>query len=215
MNYFAHGMPFTDRPWFLAGTAVPDWLSAADRKVRLRPERVAPFADGSGSARAEIAAGILRHIEDDLRFHRAAAFYETSGELTRLIRGALGTDDGFRPGFLGHVVTELLLDAVLIEARPPLLDAYYDALARVDPEQVQQAVNRMARVATDRLSPFIPLFCRERFLQDYLEPDRLLFRLNQVLRRVGLRLLPDGFTDVLKAGRAVVHPRAAALLPAI
>ena len=27
VNYFAHGLRFLNRPHFLAGTAVPDWLS--------------------------------------------------------------------------------------------------------------------------------------------------------------------------------------------
>ena len=32
MNYFAHALPFFDRPYFVAGTAAPDWLAAADRQ---------------------------------------------------------------------------------------------------------------------------------------------------------------------------------------
>ena len=38
MNYLAHGFRFTDEPYFLAGTAAPDWLSVIDRKMRLRVE---------------------------------------------------------------------------------------------------------------------------------------------------------------------------------
>ena len=33
MNYFAHGVRFLEDPYFLAGTAVPDWLSVVDRRV--------------------------------------------------------------------------------------------------------------------------------------------------------------------------------------
>ena len=37
MNYFAHALPFLDDdPYFVAGTGVPDWLSVADRDVRVR-----------------------------------------------------------------------------------------------------------------------------------------------------------------------------------
>lgn len=213
MNYFAHGMRFTGRPYMLAGTAAPDWLSAVDRKVRLRPGRVEPLADGTGTVQAEVAAGVLRHLEDDRWFHRTAVFYETSGQLTRLVRHALGTDDGFRPGFLGHILTELVLDGVLIDSNPRALDAYYRALAEVDPEQVQTAVNCMATKQTSCLASFIPLFCREEFLRDYLEPERLLYRVNQVMRRVGLRLLPDEFADVLATAWTVVRPRRHLLLP--
>ena len=36
MNYFAHGWNYVDAPYVLAGTAVPDWLSVVDRRVRAR-----------------------------------------------------------------------------------------------------------------------------------------------------------------------------------
>ena len=84
MNYFAHGMAFLDEPYFLAGTAVPDWLNVADRKVRLRREQVLPWADGSGSPIAQFAAGILRHLDDDDWFHAAPGFEQVAGELTKI-----------------------------------------------------------------------------------------------------------------------------------
>jgi hypothetical protein len=206
-------MRFVNRPYYLAGTAVPDWLSVADRGVRVRAGRIEPLADNSGSDTAELAAGILQHLEDDRAFHKSRAFAETTGDLVRLFRETLGADDGFRVGFLGHVITELLLDTVLIDERPGLLDAYYAALDRIDPTVVETAVNHMARGSTSRLAPFIPLFRQVEFLRDYSEPTRLLFRLNQVLARIRLRQLPDDFAEALAAARLIVEPRAQELLP--
>lgn len=212
MNYFAHGLRFVDRPWFLAGTAIPDWLSVSDRQARVRARHVAPFADESGSPTAEIAAGILQHLHDDAWFHATPAFYAVSGELTNLFRRALPADEGHRPSLLGHIVTELLLDAVLIAREPVRLDAYYAALEQVDPLAVQAAVNQMARQPAERLVQFIPLFSRERFLGDYLSAERLRFRLNQVLRRVKLSPLPEEIDAVLSLAREIVELHAAALL---
>ena len=206
-------MRFVDRPYFLAGTAVPDWLSVADRAVRMRVNRVEPFVDGSGSLQAELAAGVLQHIHDDRWFHQTPAFYETCGELTRLFRNYLSRDDGYRPGFLGHITLELLLDAVLIEANPPLLDAYYQALAQVDPLEIEAGVNKMSRETTTQLTKWIPLFQREQFLRDYVDPPRLLHRLNQVMRRIKLKQLPDEAADVLVDARGVVEQRVQELLP--
>ena len=214
MNYFAHGMRYTDRPYFLAGTAIPDWLSVVDRKVRVRGQHVKPLADGSGEAAAELAAGVLQHLDDDQWFHNSAAFYETSGELTRLFRERLAGEDGYRSGFLGHIVTELLLDGVLVERNPLLLDAYYDALLSIDPAIIEQSVNRMARKSTSRLAALIPRFIDEQFLRDYSDPPRLAFRLNQVLRRIKLKQLPDDFTDVLSVAQVIVTERADQLMPA-
>lgn len=213
MNYFAHGRLYLDRPYFLAGTAVPDWLSVVDRKVRMRSKRVEPFADGSSTIEAELAAGVLQHLQDDQWFHDSRAFIETSSELTRLFRELLGPEDGFRPGFLGHIVTELLLDAVLIQQNPRLLDDYYAVLHELDYGRIESAVNGMSKFSTDRLAEFIPLFIESRFLFDYLEPANLLFRLNQVMRRIKLKQLPDRTCTVLEAGRKIVEKRAGELLP--
>ena len=59
MNYFAHALPFLDRPYFLAGTAVPDWLTVADRKVRLRSKHVEVFLDDADPCVAAVASGVL------------------------------------------------------------------------------------------------------------------------------------------------------------
>ena len=212
MNYFAHGRSYTDRPYFLAGTAVPDWLGVIDRKVRLREKLVLPFADGSGSATAELAAGLLQHFEDDQWFHNSPAFYETSGKLTRLFRDALGTEDGHRSSFLGHIVTEIILDGYQIEENPHELDAYYDAIAGIDPNEIQRAVNLMARKSTTKLSLLIPRFHQEQFLRDYQQPHRLLYRLNQVMKRIKLSPLPASFEQELKEAQTIVKPKTKELL---
>jgi hypothetical protein len=212
MNYFAHGVRFLDRPYFLAGTAIPDWLSVVDRQVRLRAKHVEPFASGEATPEAELAAGILQHLRDDAWFHATGAFARVSAELTILFRETLPPDDAHRPSFLGHIVTEMLLDAVLIARDPRALDNYYEALLRLDGERIERAVNRMARRPTDRLALFIPLFGQERFLADYQDPARLFVRLNQILRRVKLAPLPQAAQNVLADALGIVEPSAGDLL---
>lgn len=212
LNYFAHGIRFLDRPHFLAGTACPDWLSVADRGVRLRSRRVSPFVDDSGSPRAEFAAGVLQHLADDDWFHSTRAFHETTAELGRAFK-PFGDDDGFRAGFLGHIGTELLLDAVLIERHPKRLDDYYAALEQVDADEVSSFVSDMALRSPERLPRFVGLFRSVQFLRCYTDPHRLLTRLNQVLDRVRLPNLPDRAVTVLEVGYGLVAARADELLP--
>jgi hypothetical protein len=107
----------------------------------------------------------------------------------------------------------MLLDAVLIERHPERLSRYYAALSQLDTGLVEAAVNRMARRTTDRLAAFIPLFVNERFLLDYLDTRGLLFRLNQIMRRVTLKPLPADFADALDKSRNIVEKQAAGLLP--
>jgi hypothetical protein len=213
MNYFAHGIRFLDRPWFLAGTALPDWLSVIDRRVRLRHKHVLERADGSGSIDAELAAGAWQHFEDDRWFHKTRAFAEATAHLARLFRDFLGPGDNFRCGFLGHITCELLLDSVLIERHPGLIDRYYAGFAQLDVARLSDAVRDLAGQPVE-VAHWLPLFCREQFLRDYADSARLAYRLNQVLRRVKLDPLPVGIEEPLSAGRSIVRSYADGLLPA-
>jgi hypothetical protein len=212
LNYFAHGREFLDNPYFLAGTAVPDWLNVIDRRMRVRSKRAVEFIADEQPTTAAVARGIVQHHRDDDWFHQTRAFVELCLDFAVRIRNVLPADEGFRPSFLGHIRVELLLDAHLIAARPEVLTAYYQALRQVDPQLVQQAVNRMATKETDRFPIFLPRFIDERFLYDYAADDTLLMRLNHVLRRVGLPLLPADFAEILGPMRLSVQQRQRELL---
>ncbi len=213
MNYFAHALNHLNRPYFVAGTGIPDWLSVVDRKVRFRPHHLEPFADASGSIAAEVAAGALQHLHDDGWFHATRGFAEVTTELTHLFRSRLGADDKYHCGFLGHVGMELLLDGLLIERFPDEFEEYWRVLAGLDSQAVEIAVNLVGRQPTNRLAWFIDLFRREQFLRCYLDSHRLLTRLNQVLTRVKLSPLPAKATSILEASRSIVRDRLSDLLP--
>lgn len=215
MNYLAHGIRFLDRPYFMAGTAVPDWLSVVDRRVRMRTKRIVPLLHQwpQGSPESEVAHGILQHLADDDWFHTTLGFNAVTSQMTALFRLAL-PGDMFLNGFLGHIVTELLIDAELSERRPDHLEGYYQSMHRVDPHVVERVVNACGRDSTDLLAQFIPLFIAEGFLHDYRDSRRLLRRLNQVMRRVKLEQLPGSVVAVLEAGRGLVATHLHDLLPA-
>jgi hypothetical protein len=215
MNYLSHALPFLADPYFVAGTGVPDWLAVVDRSVRLRAKNVEPLAADPHRETAAVARGLLQHFHDDAQFHKTRAFTETSLELSAAVRPVLAADDGFRPSFLGHLLVEVLLDWSLAEDDPGTLDSYYRALESVDPPSVQAAVNRMSARGTDRLAPMIFLFCRERILYDYGQDDKLVLRMNQVMRRVGFPPLPAGVQELLPAARQLVRRRRHELLEGI
>ncbi|MCH5377879.1 MAG: hypothetical protein JJ992_28315, partial [Planctomycetes bacterium] len=212
MNYFAHGRDYVDKPYFLVGTAVPDWLSVIDRRMRARRRHVAAFLDDQDRRVAEIASGILQLLHDDRWFHQTRAFAELSLQLTRGIRGILPDDSSFRPSFLGHILVEILLDGVLIEQQPDRLDEYYAAFDRVDRQVVEESVNRMATRQSDLLAAFISRFLAERFLYDYLDDEKLLWRLNHVMRRVNLTRLPNHFLEIFPEARRSIRRRREELL---
>jgi len=212
MNYLAHGRFFVGEPYRLAGTAVPDWLNVSDRGVRVRSKHALPFVDDADPRVAQLASGIVRHHTDDAWFHENATFAELCWQFTVRIRDAVGPDDGLRPSFVGHVLVEMLLDAALADQNPGLLDDYYAALAAVDGLTVLAAVNRMAPRPAVRLGQLVGLFVESRFLYDYAEDAKLVYRLNQVLARVRLPPLPASVEAILPEARQLVYQRSGTLL---
>ncbi len=213
MNYLAHGYRFTDEPYFVAGTAAPDWLSVIDRKMRLRARRAAEYVADGDPALAAIARGVVQHHHDDEWFHQTLAFTELSLAFAVEVRRVLPGDEGFRPSFLGHILVELLLDSALAEEEPTRLDNYYAALEQIDPATVQVTINQLATRTSDRVETLIPRFNCERFLFDYGRDDKLLVRLNHVMRRVSLPALPEDLAELFPVMRRQVRERRYQLLP--
>ncbi|MFP6600937.1 MAG: hypothetical protein VB862_00275, partial [Pirellulaceae bacterium] len=91
---------------------------------------------------------------------------------------------------------------------------YYQVMDSVDGQLVEAAFNAMSPRPVQGLERFIGLFSAERFLYDYTDDGKLLRRLNQVMRRVKLPLLPDETCDLLKTVRPLVRDRKEDLLTA-
>ena len=162
---------------------------------------------------AELASGIKQHLDDDHWFHSTQGFLEISTDMSILFRQIFTHDETARVGFLGHIVTELLLDRVLIEQNPGLIDEYYAAFSEIDPLQTEIATNKMTTKETDKLKLWLAQFSKEAFLRDYLDSQRMLVRLNQVMNRVKLQPLPVETISVLNTGRKIVEKRLNDLLP--
>lgn len=229
MNFLAHGWHCLHRPYLLAGTAAPDWLRVVDRRLRLRPRAMHDWVQGADRVCSEVARGVLRHHADDAWFHATEAFQTLQWECARLLRERLPGDEGFRPSFVGHVLVELLLDAVLAERQPAHLAAYYGALEALDPVELAGAIGRMTAMGSPPgamngtvlhpaavevagpLAALIERFLCDRFLYDYADDGKLLTRLNRVLDRVGLAPLPEAVQEVLPRMREQVRRRWRAL----
>jgi hypothetical protein len=62
----------------------------------------------------------------------------------------------------------------------------------------------MIGVDASTLAPIIERFVAIKFLYDYQHDESLTFRLNQVMRRVGLPALPPRFIGILPDARRLI-----------
>ncbi|MFO0914601.1 MAG: hypothetical protein U0795_16705 [Pirellulales bacterium] len=208
MNYLAHGCRFLGDAARLAGTALPDWLNVLARRTRVRQARALEFVDHASPFVRRLAAGVVDHHRDDDEFHRSAAFAELNWRFAAAVRDATADPTGMRPMFVGHVLIEVLLDAELERRRPGLIDAYYGALGELDGDELDQGVNLLTPRPVAGVAVWLDRFLAEKFLYDYLSDAKLLFRLNQVMRRVGLPELPVATLDIFPQARQAVEERA-------
>ena len=212
MNFLCHAMPYFEAPLVAASTAVPDWLSVVDRKIRARGKLARQVLDSDDDELRDVATGVIRHIEDDRWFHGTQAFVDTNMRLAVQLRDRLPGDQGFRPTFVGHILIEMLLDAFWIRDDPSIGKQYYSILKSISPLTIQRCVNTISGKPTDKLAVTIERFIEIRFLYDYLDHDKLLVRLNQVLKRVRLPQLPESIADWLPQASDLVESRRERLL---
>ncbi|MCH2203536.1 MAG: hypothetical protein MK102_16335 [Fuerstiella sp.] len=213
MNYLTHGYRFLDDSLFVAGTAVPDWLRVVAPRVRARSRLVGRMIkESNDESFLRLCGGIMQHHADDDVFHGSIAFQQVSEDLARRFRGLMPDPCDHRPGLLGHVVTELLLDNELARRDPELLPRYYNALQSVDSVWVQESVNLVVPRPVGELAKFIDIFCEVRFLYDYADDDRLMMRLNQVLKRIPLAPLESDSHPVFNHGRQLITQQADVML---
>lgn len=210
MNYLSHGFRFVHDPYFVAGTALPDWMSVLDRRNRARSTIAAGFADSPDAALASMARGVMQHHEDDRWFHQTEAFATLSTRFAVELREYVLVSH--QAGFLGHIAVELLLDSVLVEDVPARLDAYYNALTQLDAHTVETLAQQLLPRPAERLRLLLPRFIAERFLADYADDAALWRRLNHVMKRVGLAPLPETVIQWLATARTRVRDAADQLL---
>lgn len=212
MNYLAHAYRFLHDPYFAAGTALPDWMSVIDRKNRARRQFAEPITQDPDPNISAFAKGCIQHHDDDRWFHQRGVFVTLSTRFAVELREILEKGMGHQAGFVGHISVELLLDAILTERQPQLLEDYYRNLSALDVDVMQAAANKICRKPVTMLTILVPRFIEERFLADYGDDQQLLRRLNGVMRRVRLPAMPLTVADWLADARPRVRLAADELL---
>jgi len=213
MNYLAHGCRFLADPIYVAGTAIPDWLRVAAPRIRARARLVEQaIAQSANEEHLRLCRGMMQHHSDDDIFHTSVVFQQMCEELALQFRSLMPDRYDHRPGLLGHIVTELLLDSELARRDSTLLPRYYQSLETVDAEWVQEVVNSIVYKPALRLAEFINIFREIEFLYDYADNGRLMMRLNQVLGRAQLEPMEAEVFPVFDHGRRMLQNRADELL---
>ena len=213
MNCFTHALPHLDDPYFSIGVCLPDWLSACDRKCRVREKKALAFIDHEDETVATVARGVVQHHRDDDWFHRTPVFNELILNFAVELRELFENDRTMRPSLIGHIVVEMFLDAYLHDQNPGRLDYFYQQVETVDAFAIEDAVNLFATRPTDKLADEIDRFCRARYLFDYESNEGTAYRINQVMKGVSIGEVDDRILEWLPNARERVYNSVSHLLP--
>ena len=88
----------------------------------------------------------------------------------------------------------------------------YSWIAGLDAEKVQDCINHFASQPTTKLAGEIERFQSERYLFDYQKDEGVRYRMNNVLGRLNLDLMPEESIAWLAKKRQQVFKHAEALL---
>jgi hypothetical protein len=189
MNFIAHF--YMDRhvedTLFFVGVSTPDWVSIFNRQIRVKENRL-PLIMENEATPAEISFyhGIVRHLEVDRVFHSSSFFEYETAEISRLLKLHFAEEAVSRRFFVAHVMFELVLDKVLIQADPSLLPAYYSHLESCDMDQIVQLTEWITATPMPGYDGFVGKFIHKKFLYQYTDWNHVIYVLRRLLERVGV-----------------------------
>ncbi len=191
MNFLAHSIIATrflklTEPLsaYVVGTALPDLLPLAAERVRLRPAQIERALPRTALETA-LSAGVSVHLATDAAFHKSAAFSDAQAKAGQLVADAGFEGIRVRRFFAAHVLTELVLDAVLLRAEPALAGKFYEAFAAVDPAAVTQWAEAVMERPLPNLPGVLTRFARSSYLRGYAEDDGVATGFSNLCRRAG------------------------------
>jgi len=191
VNFLAHYViatrfftPSEPTSAYVVGTVLPDLLPRVEGRARLRPAQIEQARTQTGFE-AALSAGVSVHLATDAAFHKTLAFAQAQQEVNQILGETTFEGIRVRRFFAAHVLTEMVLDAVLLRGEPALADHFYADFADADPA----AVTRWAEVVTERPLPGLPdvltRFTRSQYLRGYDTDDGVATGFSNLCRRAG------------------------------
>lgn len=190
MNFISHF--FLDRhlvnSTFFVGTATPDLLSIFNPRFRIKWSHIRRLeTEGFNKAELALYKGVYRHFIADKVFHSSPHFTEETLFLSDLLKQQLPADSVHRKPHLAHWMLELILDKVLIQKHPEILDQYYNHFAVVSPfEEIRQITEKITGSSLQNYESYLNKFLLNRYLENYTDWDHIKYVLERIMRRVNI-----------------------------
>lgn len=188
MNLVAHF--YLDRQrvnsYFAVGAATPDLLSIYNSRLRIKERHLKRLSEEeAGRVAPPFMEGLQKHFFADGVFHTSPLFHSETKRVSNLLIDYFPDLNIERKFFIGHILLELVLDKVLINQHPGILDSYYGHFESLQPfREVRKSLQIAVGHELPNYERYMTRFLRRRYLYDYAEPEHISWLLRRILRRV-------------------------------
>jgi|GEM_PF-1624168 len=191
MNLVAHFYLDRDRvnSYFVVGAATPDLLSIYNSSLRIKARHLKKMDDDqSGRITPPFLAGLQRHFFADGVFHTSPLFQAQTRRISAMLVTYFPDLDIQRKFFVGHILLELMIDKVLIDQHPGILESYYGHFEALQPfRELKKASELALGHELPNYEAYMTKFLRRQYLYDYANFNHLAWILRRILRRVNIR----------------------------
>lgn len=184
LNFLAHFYYFKqDKPEYALGLLLPDlcrnFSTTQKLKLNKRIEEVHYLLKEK-----DFYCGCLDHYESDELFHKDQLFLEINEELVEFIRES---DIKIKKDwFVVHILTELLLDQIILKHHKNMANKLYDLLNIVDLKSLQSFLLKHNYTDYDSFESGYQVFLTKRYLNSYIKDDQIIYALGQINKKVGI-----------------------------
>lgn len=188
MNFISHF--YLDRDvqnsLFIVGSVTPDLMSIYNSGLRIKKSHLNRFQSNLHPEVPEsFVKGLARHFFVDRVFHSSEHFSAETKLISNDLAERFPQYDIQRKFFIGHILLELVLDKILIDSNPGLLEDFYAHFSQADEYiRIQNATAEVSGHDLPKYTSFLKKFYDHKYLRQYKRYEHIAFVLNQILRRV-------------------------------
>ena len=190
MNLIAHFYLDLNRAnsYFVVGAASPDLLSIYNSNLRIKARHLRLLdEEQAGRINPPFLAGLQRHFFADGVFHTSPNFFAQTKRISNLLVEYFPDQDIQKKFFIAHILLELLIDKILIDQHPGILESYYGHFESLLPfKDIKQSLHTAMGHDLHNYEGYMQRFLRRKYLYDYARYDHIAWVLKRILRRVRL-----------------------------
>ncbi len=189
MNFLSHYYleQHHPSPYFRFASVFPDLLRQSHPRLKLHSMK--PYETNTGKLLQE---GIEKHFLADKAFHNSEFFKLHYG----MIKDQFARSGFIHPErksfFIAHILLEIILDRMIVLHENHVCRNFYNDLAEIDESHIENLLGGHPGYSHEKFSRHFMRFKTSRYLYSYSGTQHIVYALNKICMRTGIRELDPG-----------------------